>query len=452
MKTIQVGLTGLSRAGKTVFLTSAIHELIETTGEGLREFKNSGWSYAGYVEPIRDGAEPFLYGDRLERLRENPPRWPEPTENISEYHLHLKLLRADGKRREGRIVFVDYPGEMLTDVALLDTRYQEWSDECFRSLASPFGTTEDAAREFLESVRTLTADAKGRVPEHQRHAAQYAFGSYGVAAWQAGRPVAPLEPVLKSISPPSPPLAPFFPLDAEMRKRMPHLLEQMEIAYSKYGTVTVSPFLDRIAACSRQIVLVDLFDILRSGPSKHNEAKELMKKVLRCFAKANRTVLSRIVSRIPILRNRRIRKTMFCATKADQVTEDHRLNLEMLLRDMHSAAAKEIEFNDPTIKPIFKAISAYRCTDDVASNHEGKPVMALKGRLRERSSEAIGPYCPGKVPSAWPEFKSEWSSFGSPEWFPEFLPRPLPAINGGRPFNSIKMDQILFWIVEDLLK
>jgi hypothetical protein len=43
MKAIHVGLTGLSRAGKTVFLTSAIHSLLEHTGRDLSEFKFNGW-------------------------------------------------------------------------------------------------------------------------------------------------------------------------------------------------------------------------------------------------------------------------------------------------------------------------------------------------------------------------------------------------------------------------
>ena len=44
---VRVGVTGLSRAGKTVFLTSTLYNLLETTGSHLPLFKAKSVKFAG---------------------------------------------------------------------------------------------------------------------------------------------------------------------------------------------------------------------------------------------------------------------------------------------------------------------------------------------------------------------------------------------------------------------
>jgi predicted YcjX-like family ATPase len=111
-------------------------------------------------------------------------------------------------------------------------------------------------------------------------------------------------------------------------------------------------------------------------------------------------------------------------------------------------AEQALQFNRRLIQKIdFLAIAAHRCTDDVDTDHDGKPIVAMRGRLNPNDKDE-SLYFPGRVPQQWPEHKEDWRSFR----FPDFLPRKLPDIATGRPLPHIKMDQILFALVEDLLR
>jgi len=451
MKTIRVGLTGLSRAGKTVFLTSAIHGLTEHTGEEFREFKNSGWQYVGNAANAPDATNIFPYRDRLKDFRKNPPCWPASTNKVSEYRIHITLKHSNGKRREAHIVFVDYPGERLTDVALLDTGYEEWSDECFESLLTPSEELSQPARDFVDCVRSMEADAKGRVPEHNRYAAQQTFGDYVLASRMAGRPVSPLEAAFNAIHEDKRPLAPFFPLEAVMRREMPKLARDMKSEYARYLSRSVKPFLHRIASCDHQIVLVDILDILRGELTKHTEVQEQLGKVLHCYRALNRGRFRTLMAMLPIVGKPLIGKVTFCATKSDHATQTDRSNLTHLLRDLLTKSALDVKFDFQKAGKIrFLPISAHRCTEDIETNHEGKPLIALAGRLRDESFNEKGIFFPGRVPQRWPV--QEDNQVRKSCRFPDFLPRPLPAINDGHPLPNINMGQVLFSIVEDILR
>lgn len=447
-RTIHVGLTGLSRAGKTVFLTSAIHDLVEHTGEDLDDFRFSGWRYVGNPQPLPNGVEPFPYRKLVQALREDPPQWPAPNTDVTEYRVHLHFVQDDNRRREAVVVFLDYPGERLVDIALLDTSYEDWSEEVWERLQDPHQPAREAAQNFLDCVCDMQAALRGAVPEHRRQVAQRAFGEFLMGLRKVRCLAAPVVPIMEAEQQETAVSAPFFPLNREARQRLPRLHQLLKQAYAAYLKTSVAPFLRRIAACSHQVILVDVLDILRNGTEKFNEVKEQMQRVLNCYRRINRGWFNRLWSQMPWVGRPQIRRVSFCATKADQATRDCRGNLVNLLRSLFTRAEQAIRFDRRIVQKIdFLGIAAFRCTDDVDTDHEGRPIVALRGRLKHEASPDEDTYYPGRVPEEWPAYEEKWRSFR----FPDFLPRRLPDINTGRPLPHINMDQILFALVEGLL-
>lgn len=449
MKQIHVGLTGLSRAGKTVFLTAAIHDFVEHTGRDLKEFKFNGWRYVANPVPLPNGVVPFPYSEHVKVFRGDPPRWPDRTVDITEFRIRMQLVDEKNRRAEGEIVFVDYPGERLLDVPLLETAYDDWADQTLMKLTSPPDSVRDAARESLECIGSLQVDSKGMLADDAWNSAQRVFGKCCILCHAAGTAIAPVAPVLLAAKNRSASAsAPFFPLSAEMRQRFPGVHKRLKKEYAAYLKSSVAPFLQRIAACSHQIILVDVLDVLRTGVEEFVEIREQMQRALNCYRQANSGRFNYLLSMMPFFGKPLIRKVTFCATKVDQATRDHRENLISLLRDLFLRAEQALQFDRRTIKKIeFIPIAAHRCTDDVDTDHDGRQIVALRGRRMDSDDNGEELIYPGRVPQQWPEYKDNWQDFR----FPDFLPRKLPDLASGRPLPHINMDQMLFSIVEELL-
>src|SRR5262249_57959571 len=97
--TVRLGVTGLSRAGKTVFITALIHGL--TRGGRLPVFEAyaSGRIARAHLEPQPDDAVPrFDYENHVRTLvRER--LWPSSTTDISELRLVIDYQRQNGADR-----------------------------------------------------------------------------------------------------------------------------------------------------------------------------------------------------------------------------------------------------------------------------------------------------------------------------------------------------------------
>src|SRR5690606_1864094 len=119
---LRVGDTGLSRAGKTTFITSLINQL-ENHQRGLLA-RRSPFDRLEAVRWQRDGVEqPFAYLQALETLAGDPPSWPQSTRDLSRVVIDLRfrqtgLLQRVQPSRYLRIEILDYPGEWLLDLPL----------------------------------------------------------------------------------------------------------------------------------------------------------------------------------------------------------------------------------------------------------------------------------------------------------------------------------------------
>src|SRR3979490_2067734 len=87
--TVRLGVTGLSRAGKTVFITALIHGLTSGGRFPVFEAYASGRIARGRLEPQPDDAVPrFDYENHVRTLIE-ARHWPNSTVDISELRLPL---------------------------------------------------------------------------------------------------------------------------------------------------------------------------------------------------------------------------------------------------------------------------------------------------------------------------------------------------------------------------
>ena len=124
--TLRLGVTGLARSGKTVFITALVRSLVAGGRLPFFTAMAEGRIARAYLEPQPDDAVPrFAYEEHLSLLAADPPQWPESTRRISQLRITIEYEHTSALRRTlgpGRlhVDIVDYPGEWLIDLPLLD--------------------------------------------------------------------------------------------------------------------------------------------------------------------------------------------------------------------------------------------------------------------------------------------------------------------------------------------
>ncbi|TKW75405.1 MAG: YcjX family protein, partial [Bradyrhizobium icense] len=172
--TVRLGVTGLSRAGKTVFITALIHGLTRGGRFPVFEPYASGRIARARLEPQPDDAVPRFDYENHVRTLIGERRWPSSTTDISELRLVIDYQRQNGADRSLTLDIVDYPGEWLLDLPLLNKSYEQWSAE---SLAlSREGPRAKLAASWHEYLATLSAE--GRADEQAALTSARLFTEY----------------------------------------------------------------------------------------------------------------------------------------------------------------------------------------------------------------------------------------------------------------------------------
>ncbi|HWS08717.1 MAG TPA: YcjX family protein, partial [Xanthobacteraceae bacterium] len=111
--TIRLGVTGLSNAGKTVFITALVHGLLRGGRFPVFEAMATGRIARAHLAPQPDYAVPrFDYESHLDALVDKR-QWPASTRQISELRLVIEYQSQRGHQRALTLDIVDYPGEWL---------------------------------------------------------------------------------------------------------------------------------------------------------------------------------------------------------------------------------------------------------------------------------------------------------------------------------------------------
>src|SRR5215468_11760669 len=94
--TLRLGVTGLSRAGKTVFITALVHGLIRGGRFPVFDALAEGRIARAYLAPQPDDAVPrFDYEHHVQALTVDR-RWPESTRQISELRIVIDYQSRNG--------------------------------------------------------------------------------------------------------------------------------------------------------------------------------------------------------------------------------------------------------------------------------------------------------------------------------------------------------------------
>ncbi|HEX3136248.1 MAG TPA: YcjX family protein, partial [Casimicrobiaceae bacterium] len=335
--TVRLGVTGLSRAGKTVFITALVHGLSRGGRFPVFEPLATGRIARARLEPQPDDAVPrFAYEDHLRTLIEQR-RWPNSTVDISELRLVIDYQRQNGADRTLTLDIVDYPGEWLLDLPLLTKNYEQWAAE---SLA--LSRQEPRARLAAEwHAHLATLDAQAHENEQATLTAARLFTAY-LRVCRDERFAMSLLPPGRFLMPGSlagSPALTFAPLDVPVGGSAPEgsLWAMMRRRYEAYKDVVVRPFFrDHFSRLDRQIVLVDALAAFNAGPEALHDLEAALAGILDCFRVGRSTIFSTLF-------RPRIDRILFAATKADHLHHSSHDRLEAILRRMLDRTAMRAE-------------------------------------------------------------------------------------------------------------
>lgn len=385
---IRLGVTGLSRAGKTVFITSLVANLMDRGRMPGFLPAAEGRILTAFLQPQPDDTVPrFDYEAHLAAMTGPEPRWPESTRAVSELRLSFRvrpggLLSGLRQPRTVHLDIVDYPGEWLLDLELLDLDYASWSRETLSRI-----TPRPMAADFLSAADHADAAAAHDEPTAKALAAR--FSAYLVAARAAGfSDCTPGRFLLPGELEGSPALT-FAPLPKPDTTPRKSLWREMERRFEAYKRQVVQPFFrDHFSKIERQVVLVDVLGAINAGPAALEDLRRAMADILAAFRPGRNAFLSRL------LRGRRVEKILFAATKADHLHHSQHARLTAIMAAMMREARDRADFAGAETGAM--AIAALRATTEETLEHEGRTLDCVRGTLIDSGKSAA--LYPGRLP------------------------------------------------------
>ena len=469
---LRLGVTGLSRSGKTVFITALAHQLTRALAaenqSHLPVFRTlaEGRLRAAHLDPQPDYSVPrFAFEEHLAALTGPERHWPQSTRRISELRVSLEFdssawsLRQFGtKTHRLDIDIVDYPGEWLLDLPLLTKSYDDWSRETLAAASA------QSRAPIAEAWRRETAatDPKSRYSEDAAQKLTNLFTHYLLQAKTERFALSTLPPgrfLMPGDLEGSPALT-FAPLMDICGEELPYrsLGREMERRYEAYKNQIVRPFFhDHFARLDRQIVLVDTLAALNSGPAAVRDLETALADVLMAFRTGRSNLLTTVF-------RPRIDRILFAATKADHLHHTSHDRLEAILRLLTARAINRAEGVGAEIGVI--ALAGVRATREALVRHDGEQLMAIVGvplkgeRIGDEAfdGKSEGAIFPGDLPKDPKEaFKGDALGLADEEAeyrFLKFRP-PLAKIGADQlplPLPHIRLDRAIEFLIGDRLK
>ncbi len=429
----RIGITGLSQAGKSTLITALINHL-----ENIRRgavANQSALSELTHGHWLRDATPAFDYDAGLHALTNTPPVWPNSTTDWSIARIELSIERPwySTKPRRRIIELLDYPGEWLLDLCLLEWDYPTFCAEVWawcsqapraeiaadliHALAAidPMSPVDETYLLELQA-RWAAFLADSRLPPHQlSRNLPGRFLLSGAHYHPAQRPFVPLFSLTAS----SPTAK--FPANSWGAVCAKNFLA--------YRDQEAKPFFHQhFQSLDAQVILVDLLGAMTAGSAALKDMRAALDCVLKPFSYGTDHWLGRLF-------RRKIRRVAVCATKMDHLLPDDQKRLQALAESylydtVQRLAAESIELKVMAIA----AVQAARLQE----NPNGE--QSLIGRDK-RSGQGVQ-FTPPTLPNTMPHNLN--LKIGD-------LPAlaPPPGLDRARPFPGRRIDQLLAFLLAD---
>jgi len=407
----QVGVIGLYRSGKTVFLTSLINHLQNHNASRFPVGKQARVWFDGELKAVR--FEPFPYKERRDLLV-NTRRWPEKTRGVSEYG--CRYYRSDWHLSRGELSLLDFPGERLADLIMVHASYAQWSDFLltlfhdhaeYRGLADPY--LDLLKQDGLEEGRVIDVYRQlmlGLFMAFRPVVSPSAFLLAPDGRW-IGDPDIARDRVMDHCFSGLSADAQFAPLSAEARERFPALHKQFAKRYGAYKRQIALPLSGWMRSCDALVVLVDVTALLAGGEGMYQGNRELLRNLIDLLKPGKslfglsmdllQNVLypfdNRPLKRVVDLGWQALSRIAFVATKADKVHESDRDRLRDLVREMTEGLVASHQVKAAALDVGYFACAAVKST---RSTSDGK-LQAYLGPDAPLTS-----FTPARVPETWP--------------------------------------------------
>lgn len=385
---LRLGVTGLSRAGKTVFITGLIANLLNRGRMPQLAAAREGRIELVHLQPQPDVTLPrFDYEGHMAALTGDTPRWPDSTRAISELRLSFRTRPSgwfSGMRgpQTLHLDIVDYPGEWLLDLSLMEKSYADWAEETLARI-----DRRKEAAPFMAEARA--ADAARRLEEPEAQGLARSFTAYLQAAREAGfSDCTPGRFLLPGDLAGSPVLT-FAPLPKPATTGRGSLWREMDRRYEAYKARVVTPFFrDHFARIDRQIVLMDVLGALHQGPQAVADLRRTMTEILSAFRVGRTGWLA------SLLGARRVEKILFAATKADHLHHEQHPQLTAIAEALLAEAKSRASYAGAEVAAM--SIAGLRATVEERVERDGQSLPAVRGRLLATGKQAV--MYPGTLP------------------------------------------------------
>jgi len=440
-KKITIGVTGFSRSGKTVFICSLAQALVTADGRAQRRgqgplaqfgpIERNTFRSAHVLNDVDTHLPQFPFAKMRESLVGNAPNWPAPTEGISRLNMALSYWSTGWFKglRKMHIELVDYPGEWLVDLPMLEQEYAPWSAQMLAlatgDLRKQWSADYFSAVDKMTDSQAFDEDMASRLSDLWTAYLQQA-ADYGLMLNQPGRLLRPdamrHSPVLRLV--PLPERLHQSPMGQGMAKR-----------FETYKNKVIKPFYhNHFKKLDRQIVLVDVLRALQQGEDTFNEMIRSLNMTLQSFHYGRNGPLS-------WLTGAKISHLLFAATKADHVTRGDRVNLEQMVREMLMLVDEENQIRSSAERFDVMALASVQATEDRMTIHQPKREV-LFGQP-EGHAEA-GQWDPGglplDMPPDWAHVFFEFFKF-EPSTMRKARSEGFPAINLGKALDFLIGDE-----------
>ncbi|SES96418.1 YcjX family protein [Thorsellia anophelis] len=448
---ICLAVTGLSRSGKTAFITSLVHQLIYATQSQQLPLLSV---YAdGRLLGVKKAAQskltvpPFAFDEAMSNLYADDPKWPVSTRGVSEINLVLKYQVKTGMTRfikqtgTLKLQIIDYPGEWLLDLPMLSQTYQSWSETFFTHHQTTLHQVN--YKPWLDKLSKVNLLDPMSDEEVALLAKEYTDLLYE-AKKQGGYFIQPGRFVLPGEYQDAPVLA-FFPWPIHqnainesdwLSPPKESLLHKLQTRYKEYCHSIIKPFYENyFSKFDRQVVLIDCLQALNQGQKAFNSLEFSLTQILDSFHYGKRHILRRLFSPC-------IDKLLFAATKADHITSCQQPNLLKLLNSLVKDAKSNIGFSGIDIDS--KVIASIRATIQGKLTKGSHITPVIKGYDTE-SNQSVTLF-PGDVPPYCPNGEF-WQSqqFN----FVQFAP---PKLEKHDYLPHIRLDSAIEYLLGDKLK